>query len=662
MLDSLKRFLRIGQRDARDNLRPRHSTEKSVDVADDEMVYLKQGNSAIKKENYPEAIYCYRRAISIQADSRAGHIGLGFALLQIRDFTAAIISLKKAVALNPMSSDGYYMLGKAYAETRQADAAEEAWRRAHSLSPDLEYIYCDFCLLLFNKGKIPEATTLMEKGISLYPENADFYFYLGNLLSESGNHSAAADMYKTAVALNPQSPYLLSSYANSLRQIGDLDRSIEMLKSALTRAPEAASIFSNYLLSMQYSSNFSKKEKFDAHRGFAQQFEMPLRNHRQRHTNKIALDRKLKIGYVSGDFRNHSLIFFIEPIIKNHNRAEFDVYCYYSYPFPDAASYRIMKVTDHWIGCAGMSDDDLAARIHADEIDVLIDLSGHTGYNRLLVFARKPAPIQMTWLGYQATTGLSAIDFRITDESLDPSGTSEDFHSEKLLRLPSSGTFSPSPDSPPVNPLPSAEGSPFTFGCLNNPSKITVEVVALWAKILKRNPFARLMIGSATPDLENELSAQFLSHGIERHRMVFQRKVSLKEYLALHHQIDLALDTFPYNGGTTTFHSLWMGVPIIALDGNTSLSKVGSSIMRGLGLGNFCSETHEDYVERAVHFSTHLDELSLVRTSLREKMGPVMDLLATEVTSSLERALQVCWAEYCAKESAAKNESSVQTS
>ncbi|MEP6720205.1 MAG: tetratricopeptide repeat protein [Variovorax sp.] len=662
MLNSLKKFLRVCRHGASESWPQQHSIEKSVDEAADEVVYLRQGNLALEKNNYAEAVNCYQGAISAQTDSRAGHIGLGFALLQMRDFNAAINTLRRAVSLNPMSSDGYFMLGKAYAETRQADAAEEAWRRAHLLSPELEHVYCDFCLLLFNKGKINEATALIEKGISLYPENADFYFYLGNLLSEGGDHSAAASVYKRAVALNPQSPALLSSYANSLRQIGDLDNSIEMLKVALTQAPEAASIFSNYLLGIQYSSKFSKQEKFDAHRNFSRQFEAPLKNQWPVHANELTSNRRLKIGYVSGDFRNHSLAFFIEPIIKNHDHVKFDVHCYYSHPVRDAVTRRIMRLTDHWIDCAEMSDDELERQIRTDGIDVLIDLSGHTGHNRLLTFARKPAPIQMTWLGYQATTGLESIDFRITDESLDPSGTSENFHTERLLRLPSSGTFSPSPDSPRVNPLPAANGNPFTFGCLNNPSKITTEVVALWAKILRGNSSARLMIGNATPDFSYKLSAQFLSHGIESERIIFQPKVSLKEYLALHHKIDLALDTFPYNGGTTTFHSLWMGVPIIALDGDTSLSKVGSSIMRGLGLDAFCANTQESYIERALRFSTNLEDLSLVRSSLREIMAPIMDLLATEVTSSLESALQACWIEYCEKERVLQKESSTQSS
>jgi protein O-GlcNAc transferase len=322
------------------------------------------------------------------------------------------------------------------------------------------------------------------------------------------------------------------------------------------------------------------------------------------------------------------------------------VYGYYTYPLIDADTLRVKKLCDAWVNCHDMPDEVLEARIRADEIDILIDLSGHTGHNRLTVLARKPAPVQMTWLGYQATTGLSAIDYRITEEALDPAGSSEAFHSEKLLRLPSSGTFSPLPDSPPVNELPALSGAAFTFACLNNPSKITDEAIALWSQILMAAPASRLMIGNATPALIEKISLQFSLHGVEPGRLFFQPKVGIREYLQLHHQVDLALDTFPYNGGTTSFHSLWMGVPIVVLEGDTALSKVGASIMNGLGLPQFSCASPQNYVDTAVYFSTHLQELSAVRLLLREQMAALMQLLAKSVTRFLEAALEDCWDKY----------------
>lgn len=628
--------------------RQRPSAEATVAAA----AFLSQGNAAIEDQKFAEAAELYRKSTAVKATDPSGYIGLGFALLHLRKFEAAIEALKTATTLDSKSADGFYMLGKAHAALGAIDAAERAWTIAHALAPALEEIYCEFCLLLFNQGKIDRAQALIEKGICNYPQNAEFHFYLGNLFAERADYAAAVGAYQKAVALIPDSPHLLSSLGSSLMQIGNIDQAVEAIRKASLLAPDVPQILSNYLLSIQYSKELSRKEKFEAHLEFSKRFETSLKDGWGGYTNELNPRRRLKIGYVSGDFRYHSLAFFIEPILRNHDRSGFEIYCYYSHPVHDAISDRIRALADHWFACSKVPDDELAKRIRADKIDILIDLSGHTGHNRLLTFARKPAPIQMTWLGYQASTGLAAIDFRITEESLDPSGTTEAFHSEQLLRLPSSGTFSPWPDSPPVNSLPVLEGAPFTFGCLNNPSKISNEVIPLWAEILRKNSASRLMIGNSTPDLSEALIEKFQGHGVDGDRIIFHSKVPLGEYLELHHQIDLALDTFPYNGGTTTFHSLWMGVPIIALHGDTALSKVGTAAMLGLDLPDFCADTQQEYVDRALHFSTHLEKLNSVRQSLREKMTSVTNSQAVRVTTFLEDALQKCWVEHCQKSTA----------
>lgn len=652
MLSSVLEYLRKRRTTVSGKISPpSRPAQPSTTATADASALRSEGNAAVRDQKFAEAADLYKKSIAADATHPSGHIGLGFALLQLGEFEAAIGPLMAAVALDPQSADGFYMLGKAHVELGAIDAAEVAWTTAHALAPALEEIYCDFCLLLFNQGKADRAKTLIEEGILKYPRNADFHFYLGNLLAERADYAAAVSAYQKAVALVPDSSHFLSNLGSSLMQIGSIDQAVESIGRAFSLAPDEPSILSNYLLSIQYSTRLSRMEKFEAHLEFSRRFEAPLKENWGNYGNDLAPQRKLKIGYVSGDFRNHSLAFFIEPIIKNHDRLKFEIFCYYAHPVHDEVSERIRNLADHWVNCSGTSDADLAKKIRADQIDVLIDLSGHTGRNRLLTFARKPAPIQMTWLGYQASTGLSAIDFRITEESLDPTGTSEAFHSEKLLRLPSSGTFSPSPDSPSVNALPVLRSRLFTFGCLNNPSKISDENVFLWAEILKQNSASRLMIGNATADLTAILAAKFNAHGVGDSRLVFQPKVSLKKYLELHQQIDLALDTFPYNGGTTTFHSLWMGVPIVALQGDTALSKVGVSAMQALGFPDFCAETQQGYVDRALHFSRHPEELISVRQSLREKMTSLTNVLALQVTDYLENSLQKCWAEYCQKSS-----------
>lgn len=606
------------------------------------------GNAAMAREDLTQALEHYGRYAAQHPHLAKGYVGLGYALSEQGQWAQAIQALQQAVALDANNAGSYFMLGRACLQQHEPHAAEQAWARAHELDPQLEPVYGEYCILLFTHGKIAEALSLMEMGVSRFPKNSQFHFYFGNLLAECGNYAKAIEHYRIAVKLGDLSPGLFNSMGSTLVQVGSYDEAIVVLQKAQTLDPRSASAASNYLLAIQYAGQLSKAEKFAAAEAFAERFERPLRSQwGHYHQRDDISGRKLRIGYVSGDFRAHALAFFFEPIISLHDKSKFEIFCYYTHPVFDAVSQRIRAQADHWLSCHELSDEALAACIRADAIDVLVDLSGHTGHNRLLTFARKPAPVQMTWLGYQATTGLQAMDYRITDEGLDPIGASEPFHSEKLIRLPSSGTFSPSPESPPVNALPALGGQPFTFGCLNNPSKITDEAIALWAQILTRAPESRLMIGNATPVLSERLSAQFEKLGVTASRLVFQPKVSLAEYLALHHQVDLALDTFPYNGGTTTFHSLWMGVPIIALDGESSLSRVGAAVMRGMGLGQFCASTMEQYVEQALYFSQHLPELAAVRASLRETAKQVHQQLAMTVTRSLEDAMQSCLQAYC---------------
>ena len=612
--------------------------------------FFRLANEAMKQGEFASAQSCYQQAIAMLPNDAAGHIGLGFVQLQTRQLADAIGTLRIATELNPDSADGHYMLGKAYLEQGALDLADKAWCKSLQISKAIEIIYCDYCLLLFNHGKIAQARQVINFGAENFPENADIHFFCGNIALGDGDLVAALTSYQSSLALNEDSPFVLSNYGTALRQAGRLKESLAAITKALLLAPDAHTIFSNYLLGIQYSANFSKQERFNAHTEFSKRFEVPVVSSWGGYENSLTTDRKIRIGYVSGDFRNHSLVFFIEPILRTHDRANFEIYCYYNYPVNDAITERLIAQANQWINCSRMSDDELAKKIRDDKIDVLIDLSGHTGHNRLLTFARKPAPVQLTWLGYQATTGLKAVDFRITDEALDPTGTSEEFHSERLLRLVAGGTFAPAVDSPVVGPLPCLQGKLFTFGCLNNPSKITERVVITWSKILHECSQTRLLIGNSTTDMQLTVTRQFEQNGITANRIVFRAKVSLIDYLALHNEIDLALDTFPYNGGTTTLHSLWMGVPIIALKGDTALSNVGTSIMGGLNLKQFCAEDAEDYIGKAVYFAINPDELSAVRQSLRAQMTEMTSTLTVAVTDSLEQSLQKCWIDFCYKE------------
>ena len=605
---------------------------------------LALANAAAREHDFVRAVEYYRTALQQQQSGKPEvYLGLGYALLQTGELEQAQATLSEAVRLAPENVEAHFLLGQIYRMGGLLNDAEASWLKVHALAPEFPLVYDDLCLLLMKHGKLGQAETLMRTAVQKYPQQEYFHVYLGNVLSSQGRPRDAEASYRAALAITPGEPHALNNLSNALRELGQLDESISMSRESLRQLSDNAMIFSNYLFSLQYSDKLSNEEKFQEHLRFAEVLEAPLKAHWPDHTKRARHGGRLRIGYVSADLRNHSLAYFIEPILRRHDRSRFELFAYYAAPLSDDVTRRMQGYFEHWLDCEEMSDEALAQRIWGDGIDILVDLSGHTGYNRLLTFARKPAPVQITWLGYQATTGLSAMDYRFTDVGMDPDGTGDQYFTEKLLRLPFGSSFEAAPDAPDVGPLPVLTGSPFTFGCLNNPSKIVDPCITLWARVLLRCPGARLMLGSSTPELQTTLSAKFAAHGVDTGRLRFVPKLPLRDYLALHHQIDLALDTFPYNGGTTSFHSLWMGVPVLVLLGDNALSRVGVSLMRSLGFTDYCADNEADYENRAVDFYTHPNKLLVAHDTLREKMRTSNDLNGVQMTQALEQTYLDCW-------------------
>jgi predicted O-linked N-acetylglucosamine transferase (SPINDLY family) len=617
-------------------------------VAAERSAHIKRGNAFLSDGDLSNAEICYRQALAIDPVHVAPYITLGYVLREQRRFDEASQILKQAVLLDPQKADGFYMLGTIAKEQGDVKSAIENFNKALAIKPDFEVVYTDLCLLLFQSSQIAAAKQLMNRGIAIYPENADFHYYLGNLYSLESNHEAAVASYTAALSIQPAYPEVLGNLGDILKNQGQLDEAIASLRASLALKPDYVQAFSNMLLAMQYHSVYTSAEVFAEHLRFGQLYESPLKPHWPHHSNLRDPQRRLKIGYVSGDFRNHSVAFFIEPVLETHDKSNFEIFAYYNYTVHDQVTERLSKTVDHWLSCADMSDDQFAERIRLDGIDILVDLSGHTGYHRLLTFARKPAPLQLTWIGYQATTGLTAMDYRITDASMDPPGTTEQFHTETLLRIPSSAQFQPAKDIPPVNVLPALSSEQFTFACLNNHAKINQQAVHLWSRILIGLPHAKIMLGNASGvSAKQRLINMFALENIAVDRLIFQPNMSLVDYLKLHNQIDLALDTFPYNGGTTTLHSLSMGVPIIALAGDTPVSRAGVSILGGARIPEFAAYSEEGYVARAIEVAQDLPKLNEIRQSLRELAMPLFGADAGLVTRPLEQAYRAIWQKWC---------------
>jgi predicted O-linked N-acetylglucosamine transferase (SPINDLY family) len=403
-------------------------------------------------------------------------------------------------------------------------------------------------------------------------------------------------------------------------------------------------IHGNLLLFLNYSSRVTPEQVVAEHRAFAERFAAPVP---PRPPVPLPHDsgRKLRVGYLSADFRGHTVSGFIELLLKHHDPDRVEVFAYPSVYRPDATTERLRGLCDKWRPVAGLTDDRAADLIRADGIDALIDLGGHTASNRLLVLARRPAPVQATVFGYPATTGLPAVDYRITDPVSDPPGLTESLNVEALMRLPDvAWVYRPPADAPPVGPLPAAAARAFTFGSFNNAAKFSDACLEAWAGILTALPDARLvLLAGQSKAGAQRLAEKFAAHGIAADRVTLLPRMPAAAYFAAHGQLDVALDPFPYNGGVTSADALWMGVPVMGIAGRTYVSRQGAMLMDRVGHPGFIAESADGLVKLAKEWSEKRQELASIRAGLRERIAesPICD--ARRYVRNLESALRTAW-------------------
>ena len=536
--------------------------------------------------------------------------------------------------------------GVELANQGRLDDAISCYLSALALKPDFAEAHSNLGLVFAAKGQPDEAITCYQTALLLKPDFAEANNNLGIEYKEQGRLIEALQCFERALASRPDFAEAYCNQGIAFHRHGRPDEAIACYRKALALAPGDAETHDSLLLAMLYSGRYTAAEIFAEHRRFADRFEAPLQAGWRPHANGRDPHRRLKIGYVSPDFRNHPVATFIEPVLANHDKARFEIFCYYNHNHIDAATLRLQAYADHWIPCRHLPDDRLAERIRADGIDILVDLAGHTGDNRLLTFARKPAPIQVAYLGYPFSSGLSAIDYRITDMHAEPPGMTEQFNSEQLWRLPQAFfCYAPPQESPPVPAAPSESNGYVTFGCFNHFGKVTDEVIALWARVLDRVPGSRLALvvfGIADARVRAEIEGRFARHGVAADRLVLMAPAR-ENHLALYSAIDIALDPFPFNGHTTSLDTLWMGVPLVTLAGRHFTSRMGLTTLLNAGLPELVAKTEQEYVDIAAGLALDPGCLKTVRTGLRERLqaGPLMD--AQRFTAELEQAYRGMW-------------------
>jgi predicted O-linked N-acetylglucosamine transferase (SPINDLY family) len=429
-----------------------------------------------------------------------------------------------------------------------------------------------------------------------------------------------------------------------------LDEAITAYRQAMVLRPPFSKAHSNLLLALNYHSSLDPSAVYDEHLRWNREHAEPLQSFIQAHANDRSPERRLRIGYVSPDFYGHPVGHFLLPLLAQHDHERFEIFCDAQVSAPDGLTERLRAHADHWHSLIGISDAQAADFIRQHQIDVLVDLSGHTSDNRLLLFAHKPAPVQVTFLGYPNTTGLGTMDYRLTDNYADPPGLTESWHSERLFRLPQCAWCYQSAASPPVGPR--KEG-PITFGCFNHFAKVTEPMLRLWSRILHLVPGSRLLL--KTRALGSESTRQRVRHvlgeagiGVERLELRGYERAH-NDHLALYQRLDVALDTFPYHGTTTTCEALWMGVPVVTLASQVHASRVGVSLLNNIGLPELIADTSEEYVRRAAELAGDLPRLSHLRSTLRQRMekSPLMD--APRFARDIEAAYRAMWRQWCAK-------------
>ncbi len=527
----------------------------------------------------------------------------------------------------PQQPDALHNLGLLACSRRDYTRAIAHFGSAILADPGRAGFHYNLAIAQQSIGQLSNALKSYERAIALQPTHLDARCNLAALNHAIGNLPDAVSGYQQALALQPDHAISLRNLGGALPSLGRVGEAIECLRRALALRPDFVAAFDNLLQALNYAVDETPEAIFQAHKDYDQRLCLPLRSTWTPHTNVRKTRRRLRVGYVSPDFRRHSVRHVLEPLLAHHDHKGFTVTAYADLHSADEVTRRYQSYADHWVPTAGMSDQDLAQRIRADRIDILVDLAGHTAGNRLSVFARKPAPVSLSWLGYGYTSGLSAIDYFLTDAVAVPVG-SEHLFSEQPWRLaPVAFSYRPAEDMGEVGDLPALVNGHVTFGTLTRAARINDLDLRAWAQVLRRVPNARLIVDSHNykyAAMQRELGQRFADMGIEPGRVDIGFKSPPWDVLR---RTDITLDCFPHNSGTTLLESLYMGVPFVTLAGRPSLGRLGASLLTGAGHPEWIAHHECDYVEHCVALASDLPRLATIRSALRDQLRatPLMD-------------------------------------
>jgi protein O-GlcNAc transferase len=594
------------------------------------------------------AIQTLERAATLEPHAASHLINLGMALCERRDFAAAEARLLAALALDPRSADAEFNLGNALRGQGRPRDARAAFERAAALRPTHAEALNNLGNTCKELGDFAAAMRAFEAAIAVRPRYVIAINNAGCLLRTLGRSDAAEDMLRHGLTIEPHNAALHDNLGNVLKDAGELDEAIACYRRSLEIAPGNAPTHSNLAYALSFQSLDPEPILAECVR-FDDRFAAPLERCPIDSARDLSPERPLRVGYVSGDFRDHCQTLFTLPLFTHHDRRSVEICCYSSVERPDGYTQRLARKAALWREVRALDDASLARLIAEDRIDVLVDLNMHMANGRPLVFARKPAPVQIAWLAYPGTTGMKAMDHRLSDPRLDPPGFGAHYR-EPTLRLEDSfWCYDPLTNPVTVAPLPAARRGYITFGCLNNPCKLTARTLELWGGVMRALPTARLKLLAPPGRHRAHLLERLTSREIAAERVEFVEFKPREAYLREYQDIDIGLDTFPYNGHTTSLDALWMGIPIVTRIGETSVGRGGLSQLHHIGLEGLAAASDDAFVAAAVALASDLPRLGALRDTLRAKMegSPLMD--AARFARSIEKAYRQAWRSHCAR-------------
>jgi len=581
-------------------------------------IYYNLGNVFREQHSFDDALAAFRRALELKPDFAEAHTNLGNTLNRLGRLEEAIASYLSALKIKPDYPEAYNNLGNAYDQQDKLDEALGAFHRALRLKPDSSVAYYNMGLALATRERFDEATAAFRRALELDPDNLEARNNLGNTLLDQGQSEEAIACFRRAMELAPTHP----------------------------------GIHSNLIYALHLVSGVGQTIIADEQRRWSRKFVAPGSGNLRGHPNNRDPERRLRIGYVSPDFRGHAVGRNLLPLFRCHDHRNFEILCYSGVIRPDELTGEFQKRVDHWRSMVGVPDEKLEETIRNDGVDILVDLTQHTAGDRLPVFARQPAPVQVSFAGYPDTTGVETIRYRISDRYLElvPMASEEcerGPRTEQVFLIDSFWCYDPYEIGVESNELPARHHEGVTFGSLANFRKINEPLLKLWARVLAKHDASRLVVLTAAGSHRLRVLEILGREGIEGRRVEFAERCSHQDYLELYRRLDIMLDTFPYNGHTTSLDALWMGVPVISLAGETRVSRGGLSILNNLGLPELVAQAEDEYVEIATRLAGDLPRLAELRRTLRSRMETSLLMDAPRFAHNIEAAYRAMWRHWC---------------